>query len=196
MNGARIGDVEEEFAIHTPNALIPDCTTGHTRARIRGNDHGPGNADHRHKPFAVKECQGIRQLPEIVVAVIDHASGKTGNDAHEHPHVQRGSSQHGSEVSVYQDFLAKQRVGNRIRIAEHSGGHPENGTGDLVDQDKGNDCREGTACPFLCPGAANRNRKQNVQVIDHGPADVLHRASQSSSARRDPLPPSEPAFQG
>ena len=143
----------------------------------QGNDHGPGNADHRHKPFAIKECQGIRQLPEIVVTVIDHASGKTGNDSHEHPHVQRRSPQHGSEVSVYQDFLAKQRVGNRIRITEHSGGHPENGTGDLVDQDKGNDCREGTACPFLCPGAANRNRKQNVQVIDHGPADVLHRAS-------------------
>ena len=35
MNGARIGDVEEEFAIHTPKALIPDCTTGHTRARTR-----------------------------------------------------------------------------------------------------------------------------------------------------------------
>ena len=76
--------------------------------------------DHRHKPFAVKECQGIRQLAEIVVAVIDHASGKTGNDSHKNTHIQSRSAKHGSKVSVYQDFLAKQCVGHGLRITEHS----------------------------------------------------------------------------
>ena len=35
MNGASIGEVSDEFAIHIPKALIPDCTTGHTTAKIR-----------------------------------------------------------------------------------------------------------------------------------------------------------------
>ena len=32
--GAKTGDDEDEFAIHTPNAFIPDCIIGHTTDKI------------------------------------------------------------------------------------------------------------------------------------------------------------------
>ena len=119
MNGARIGDVEEEFAIHTPKGVDSELYNRPYQSQNQRNDHGPGNADHRHKPFAVKECQGIRQLAEIVVAVIDHASGKTGNDSHKNTHIQSRSAKHRGKISIYQDFLTKQCVGHSLRITEH-----------------------------------------------------------------------------
>ena len=35
IKGANTGEVEDELAIHTPKALIPVCTTGHTTANTR-----------------------------------------------------------------------------------------------------------------------------------------------------------------
>ena len=82
----------------------------------QGNDHRPGNADHRNKPFSVKECQRIRQFAEIVITVVDHTTCKTGNDSDKHTHIQSRCAKNGSEITIYQDFLSEQRMGHCIRV--------------------------------------------------------------------------------
>ena len=49
--------------------------------------------------------------------------------------------------------------------------------GDDVDERKGQHSRKGTACTLLCPAAADGYGEQDVQVVDDGPADVLHRSA-------------------
>ena len=141
------------------------------------DDHRPDNHHHGYKPLPVEKCQGIRQFPEIIILIIYHATGKPGDNSHKHTHIQRRRPQHGSEISVYQNLLPEQRMRHSLRIIQHSRRHSENRTRDTVNQDKGNHSRKCSPGTLLCPGAADGHGKQNMQVIDHSPADIFHGAA-------------------
>ena len=65
-------------------------------------------------------------------------------------------------------------MGHSTGICQHGTGNTKNITGDDVDKSKRQHCCKCTAGTFFCPAAANGNCKQDVQVIDHSPANVLH----------------------
>ena len=139
-----------------------------------GNDHRVANDHHGHEALAVEESQCIRQLAEVIVFIVSHTAHKTGDDAHEHAHVQGRSTQHGGKVAVNGNLLPEQGVGHGIGVCQHGAGNAEDVAGDHVDEGKCQHCREGTACTLLCPAAADGHGEQDVQVVDDCPADVLH----------------------
>ena len=117
---------------------------------------------------------GIIAIP---MAAATNAAHKTGDDAHEHAHVQRRGTQHRGEVAVDGDFLPEQGVGHGVGVCQHGAGNTDDVAGDHVDERKGQHRRKGTACAFFCPAAADGYGEQDMQVVDDGPADVLHRSA-------------------
>ena len=68
-------------------------------------------------------------------------------------------------------------MGHGIWVCQHGTGNAEDVAGDHVDERKGQHSRKGTACAFFCPAAADGYGEQDMQVVDDGPADVLHRSA-------------------
>ena len=143
----------------------------------QGNYHGPQNHHQRYKTFSVEECQRVRKLSVIIIFIVNHAAYETGNDADEHAHIQGRRPKHRCKVAVYRNFLSKQRMGYSPFCRQHLCGHAKDRSGNRIDQNKRNDGRKGSACPFLCPGASDRGSKKDMQIVDDRPADILHRAS-------------------
>ena len=162
-----------------PDAKVVDAGLHHRpeQRQHHGDDHRVGNDHHGHEALAVEESQRIRQLAEVVVFIVSYAAHKTGNDAHEHAHVQRRGAQHRGEVAVDGDLLPEQGVGHGVGVCQHGAGNAEDVAGDDVDERKGQHSRKGTACAFFCPAAADGDGEQDMQVVDDGPADVLHRSA-------------------
>ena len=119
------------------------------------DDYRVGNDHHGHEALAVEEGQRIRQLAEVVVFIVSHTAHKTGNDAHEHAHVQGRSTQHGGKVAVDGDLLPEQSVGHGIGVCQHGAGDTEDIAGDHVDEGKCQHRGKGTAGALLCPAAAD-----------------------------------------
>ena len=159
-----------------PDAEVVDAGLHHRPEQRQhdGNDHRVGNDHHGHEALAVEESQRIRQLAEVVVFIVSHTAHKTGNDAHEHAHVQRRCAQHGGEVAVDGDLLPEQGVGHGVGVCQHGAGDAEDVAGDDVDEGERQHGGKGAACTLLCPAAADGDGEQDVQVIDDRPADVLH----------------------
>ena len=172
----RIGD---------PDAEVVDAGLDHRPEQRQhdGNDHRVGDDHHGHEALAVEEGQRIRQLAEVVVFIVSHTAHKTGDDAHEHAHIQRRSTQHRGEVAVDCDLLPEQGVGHGIGVFQHGAGDTEDVAGDDVDEGKCQHRRKGTACALLCPAAADGDGEQDVQVVDDGPADVLHGGADGHDGR-------------
>ena len=162
-----------------PDAKVVDAGLHHRpeQRQHQGDDHRVGNDHHGHEALAVEESQRIRQLAEVVVFIVSHAAHKTSNDAHEHAHVQSRCAQHRGEVAVDGDLLPEQGVGHGVGVCQHGAGNAEDVAGDDVDERKGQHSRKGTACAFFCPAAADGDGEQDMQVVDDGPADVLHRSA-------------------
>ncbi len=162
--------------IGDPDAEVVDAGLHHRpeHRQHQGNDRRVGNDHHRHETLAVEEGQRIRQLAEIVILIVRHAAHEAGNDAHEHAHVQRRRTQHGGEVAVDRDLLTEQRMRHGIGICQHGTGDAEDVAGDHVDERKGQYGRECAAGTLLRPAAADGHREEDMQVVDDGPADVLH----------------------
>ena len=162
-----------------PDAKVVDAGLHHRpeQRQHHGDDHRVGNDHHGHEALAVEESQRIRQLAEVVVFIVSYAAHKTGNDAHKHAHVQRRGAQHRGEVAVDGDLLPEQGVGHGVGVCQHGAGNTEDVAGDHVDERKGQHSRKGTACAFFCPAAADGYGEQDMQVVDDGPADVLHRSA-------------------
>ena len=101
QNGRSLGRVGD------PDAEVIDAGLHHRPEQRQhdGNDHRVGNDHHGHEALAVEESQRIRQLAEVVVFIVSHTAHKTGDDTHEHAHVQRRCAQHGGEVAVDGDLL-------------------------------------------------------------------------------------------
>ena len=168
-----------------PDAEVVDAGLHHRpdQRQHQRNDHRVGDDHHGNEPLAVKKRQRVRQLAEVVVFVVGNAAHKTGDDAHEHAHVQRRRTQHRGEVAVYGDLLPEQGVCHGGGIFQHGSGDAEDVAGDDVDQRKGQHGRKGTARALLGPAAADGNGKQNVQVIDDRPADVFHGGADGHDGR-------------
>ena len=162
-----------------PDAKVVDTGLHHRpeQGEHQRDDHGIGDDHHGHEPLAVEEGQCVRQLAEVIVFIVSYAAHKTGDDAHEYAHIQGRCAQDGGKIAVDGDLLPKQGVGHGIGILQHSTGDAEDVAGDDVDERKGQHSRKGTACAFFCPAAADGDREQDVQVVDDGPADVLHRSA-------------------
>lgn len=126
-----------------PDAKVVDAGLHHRpeQRQHHGDDHRVGNDHHGHEALAVEESQRIRQLAEVVVFIVSHAAHKTGDDAHEHTHVQRRGTQHRGEVAVDGDLLAEQGVGHGVGVCQHGAGNAEDVAGDHVDERKGQHSR-------------------------------------------------------
>ena len=170
QNGRSLGRVGD------PDAEVIDAGLHHRpeQRQHHGDDHRVGNDHHGHEALAVEESQRIRQLAEVVVFIVSHAAHKTGNNAHEHTHVQRRCAQHRGEVAVDGDLLPEQGVGHGVGVCQHGAGDAEDVAGDHVDEGKRQHGGKGAARALLCPAAADGNGEQDVQVIDDRPADILH----------------------
>ena len=143
----------------------------------QGDDHGPEDHNHRHEALAVKEGQGVGQLPVVVVFVVDDSAGETRDNPHKDAHIQGRSAQDRGKVTVHGDFLSEKRAGDGSFRLQHLICNAKKGAGDHIDQDKGNDSRESPARPLFSPGAADGCGKENVQVVDDGPSDGFHGAA-------------------
>ena len=170
QNGRGLGRVGD------PDAEVVDAGLDDRPEQRRhdGNDHRVGNDHHGHEALAVEESQCIRQLAEVIVFIVSHTAHKTGNDTHEHAHVQGRSTQHGGKVAVDGDLLPEQGVGHGIGVCQHGAGNAEDVAGDHVDEGKCQHRCKGTACTLLCPASADGHGEQDVQIVDDRPADVLH----------------------
>ena len=159
-----------------PDAEVVDAGLDHRPEQRQndGDDHRVADDHHGHEALAVEEGQCIRQLAEIVVFIVCHAAHETGDDTHEHAHVQRRSTQHRGKVAVDGDLLPEQGVGHGVGIFQHGAGDAEDVAGDDVDEGKRQHGRKGTAGTLLRPAAADGHSEQDVQIVDDRPADVLH----------------------
>ena len=168
QNGRSLGRVCD------PDAEVVDAGLDHRpeQCQHHGNDHRIGNDHHRHKALAVEEGQCIRQLAEVIVFIVSHAAHKTGNNAHEHAHVQGRGTQHRGEVAVDGDLPPEQGVGHGVGVFQHGAGDTEDVAGDDIDEGKCQHSRKSTAGTLLCPAAADGHGKQDVQIVDDRPANV------------------------
>ena len=64
-------------------------------------------------------------------------------------------------------------MGHRLRVGKHIRGHAKDRAGNVVDENKGDHRRERAACPILCPRAADGNRKEQMEVGNDRPTNVL-----------------------
>ena len=140
----------------------------------QGDDGGVVDHSQRNKPLAVEEGQCIRELTEVIILIVDHTAYKTGDDAYENTHIQCRRAQNIGKVVLHQHALAEEGVNGCTCGSQHIAGHTEYSTGNTVDQDKGNYSCKSTAGALFCPGAADGSSKQNVQVGNDGPTDILH----------------------
>ena len=68
---------------------------------------------------------------------------------------------------------------DRVRIRQHIAAHAQHRAGDDVDKTESDHCCKGASGPFLCPGASDGCRKQDMQVIDDTPANLRHCGAES-----------------
>ena len=179
QNGRSLGRVCD------PDAEVVDAGLDHRpeQCQHHGNDHRIGNDHHRHKALAVEEGQCIRQLAEVIVFIVSHAAHKTGNNAHEHAHVQGRGTQHRGEVAVDGDLPPEQGVGHGVGVFQHGAGDTEDVAGDDIDEGKCQHSRKSTAGTLLCPAAADGHGKQDVQIVDDRPANVFHGGANGHNCR-------------
>ena len=165
--------------IGNPHAEGVDSRLHHrpNHRQHQGDDHRPQDHHQGDKALAVEERQGVRQLSVVVVFVVDRPAHEAGDDAHKHAHIQGRGAQNGGEIAVHGDLLSQQGVGHSSLRLQHLRRHAEHRAGDHIDEDEGDHRREGAAGPLLCPGTADGHGKQNVQIVDHRPSDVLHGAA-------------------
>ena len=138
------------------------------------NDHGVEDDRHGNEPLAVEEGQCIGELAEVVELVVDHAAHEAGDDAHEYAHVQGRCAEDVGEVVLHQHLLTEEGGDGGTGGGQHVAGHAKDCAGNAVHEDEGDDGRKGTAGALLGPGTADGGCKEDVQVGDDGPADVLH----------------------
>ncbi len=147
-------------------------------------DHDrPGDHDKRYKTFPVEEGQCIRQFAEIVVFIVNDTAHEAGDHTDKYAHVQSRSAQYRCKVAIHGDRLSEQCMGHRCRISQHIICDPEDLSRNIIDQDKCDRCRKCAAGTLFGPRTADRDRKEQVQVVDNGPADIFNDRSDRADQR-------------
>ena len=141
------------------------------------DDYRPQDDHQRHEALSAKEGQRLGQAAEVVEPVVDRTACKACDHADKHAHVQRRTAQHLGEVAAHSQLLAEQAAHHSALRRQHIARDAKGRAGDGVDEHEGQHACEGAACAILRPAAANGRGKEQMQVADHGPADLLHHAA-------------------